>query len=226
VRSARVVARGARAALGWSMAFLLPPVCPRCQAISATGGLLCPVCREEALSAASRPMPPLGLEAVACGPELVPPVRVLVHGLKYGSVRSAADELVSLAAAAVPCDFCHPGSVLVPVPLHPARLRERGYNQSALSAKAWTRKLGIPVEERWLERRRSTGTQTRLGSADRRRNLSQAFAVGKGFKAGIPVVLVDDVLTTGATLSSCAAVLLAAGAPSVRGLYLAWAGDA
>ena len=85
---------------------------------------------------------------------------------------------------------------------------------------------GVPVAERWLERRRPTGTQTRLGSADRRRNLSQAFAVGKEFKSGAPVVLVDDVLTTGATLSACAAVLLSAGASSVRGLCLAWAGDA
>lgn len=210
----------------WSMGFLLPPVCPRCQALSAAGGTLCGTCRDEALAATSRARPPLGVEAVACGPELVPPVRVLVHGLKYGSLRYAADELVSLAASAVPDGFCHPGSVLVPVPLHPARLRERGYNQSALSAKAWARRLGVPVAERWLERRRSTGTQTRLGSADRRRNLSQAFSVGTDFKAGVPVVLVDDVLTTGATLSACAAVLLASGVPSVRGLCLAWAGDA
>jgi len=171
-------------------------------------------------------MPPPGLEEVACGPEIVPPVRILVHGLKYGSLRSAAEELVSLAEESVPVGFCPPGAVLVPVPLHPVRLRERGYNQSLLSASAWARRLGTPVADRWLERRRSTGTQTRLGSADRRRNLSQAFAVGKGFEPGVPIVLVDDVLTTGATLSSCAAVLLAAGAPSVRGLCLAWAGDA
>lgn len=226
MRSVRAFARGACATLEWSMAFLLPPVCPRCQALSAAGGMLCRACRVEAHAATSRPRPPLGVEAVACGPELVPPVRVLVHGLKYGSIRFAADELVSLAAAAVPEGFCHPGSVLVPVPLHPVRLRERGYNQSALSAKAWARRLGVPVAERWLERRRSTGTQTRLGSADRRRNLSQAFSLGKAFEPGVPVVLVDDVLTTGATLSSCAAVLLAAGAPSVRAVCLAWAGDA
>jgi len=226
VRSAGAFGRGARSAIEWSMAFLLPQVCPRCRALSATGGLLCTTCRAEAILARSSPRPPLGLEAIACGPELVPPVRILVHGLKYGSLRSAADELVSLAGPAVPDGFCHPGSVLVPVPLHPSRLRERGYNQSALSAKAWARRLGVPVAERWLERRRPTGTQTRLGSADRRRNLSQAFAVGKEFKSGAPVVLVDDVLTTGATLSACAAVLLAAGASSVRGLCLAWAGDA
>jgi ComF family protein len=151
---------------------------------------------------------------------------VLVHGLKYGALRRAAPELVSLAAGSVDADFLLPGSVLVPVPLHSSRLRERGYNQSRLSAISWSKGLGVPVADRWLERVRPTGTQTKLGSGDRRRNLTHAFAVGRAFKPGVPLVLVDDVLTTGATLSACAAALLAAGAPSVRGLCLAWAGDA
>ena len=133
---------------------------------------------------------------------------------------------MSLAAEAAGEGFCLPGSVLLPVPLHKTRLRERGYNQSRLAAVAWSRILGLPVADRWLERVRSTGTQTSLGTLDRRRNLSRAFAAGPAFRPDVPVVLVDDVLTTGATLSSCAAVLLAAGAPSVRGLCLAWAGDA
>jgi ComF family protein len=166
------------------------------------------------------------LEAIICGPEISPPVQALVHGLKYGSLRRAVPELVSLAADSVPAEFSLPGSVLVPVPLHGSRLRERGYNQSRLAAQSWSKVLGAPVAEHWLERVRSTGTQTKLGSGDRRRNLAHAFAVGKSFRPGVPVVLVDDVLTTGSTLSACAAALLAAGAPSVRGLCLAWAGDA
>lgn len=180
----------------------------------------------EALTAPSRPEPPPGLEAIACGPELSPPVRALVHGLKYGSLRRAAPELVSLAADSVPAGFCPDGSVLVPVPLHPSRLRERGYNQSRLAASAWSGILGVPAADHWVERVRPTRTQTKLGSGDRRRNLAQAFAAGKALRPGVPVVLVDDVLTTGATLSACAAVLLAGGAASVRGLCLAWAGDA
>ena len=163
---------------------------------------------------------------IACGPEISPPIRELLHGLKYGSLRRAAPELVSLAADSIHADFWLPGSVLVPVPLHGSRLRERGYNQSRLCALSWSRTLGVPVADHWLERVRSTETQTKLGSGDRRRNLAHAFSAGKAFKPGLPIVLVDDVLTTGATLSACAAVLLASGGPSVRGLCLAWAGDA
>jgi len=215
-----------RTIASWLGGFLLPPACPRCGVLSEPGRLLCGGCRCEALSSPSRPEPPAGLERIACGPELSPPLRVLVHGLKYGSLRRAAPELVSLAADSVESDFLLPGSVLVPVPLHSSRLRERGYNQSDLAGQAWSKLLGRPLAVRWLERVRSTGTQTKLGSGDRRRNLAQAFAVGRAFRSDVPVVLVDDVLTTGATLSACAAALLAAGAPSVRGLCLAWAGDA
>lgn len=220
------IGRAGGAVASWFGGFLLPPACPRCGSLSDPGRLLCVRCRREALDVPSRAEPPAGLEGVVCGPELSPPLRVLVHGLKYGSIRRAAAELVSLAAGSVPAGFCLPGSVLVPVPLHRSRLRERGYNQSRLSALSWSKLLGVPVADRWLERVRPTGTQTKLGSGDRRRNLTQAFATGKAFRSDVPVVLVDDVLTTGATLSACAAVLLAAGAPSVRGLCLAWAGDA
>ena len=223
---ARRAGLATRALASWLGGFLLPPACPRCGALSDSGRLLCAHCRSQALATPSRAEPPAGLERIACGPELSPPVRVLVHGLKYGSLRRAAPELVSLAVDSVPADFCLPGSVLIPVPLHSSRLRERGYNQSRLSALSWSTVLGIPVADHWLERVRSTGTQTKLGSQGRRQNLAQAFAAGRAFKPGTPVVLVDDVLTTGATLTACAAVLLAAGAPSVRGLCLAWAGDA
>jgi ComF family protein len=222
----KAVASAMGSTAAWFRGFLLPPVCPRCACRSLPGGLLCESCRAEALAARSRPAVPPGLSGVACGPEIVPPVRELVHGLKYGALRKAAPELVSLAMDSIEDGFCLSGAVLVPVPLHPTRLRERGYNQSELAARAWSRRLGRPVAERWISRTRSTGTQTALDAAERRRNLGRAFAVGKAFRPGVAVILVDDVLTTGATLSSCAAVLLAAGCPTVRGLCLAWAGDA
>lgn len=172
------------------------------------------------------PIPPPGLERIACGPEVVAPVRTLVHGLKYSGHRAAAPELVEIAWECADAGICTSDSVLVPVPLHPTRERERGYNQSQLLAREWSARWNVPIGKRWLVRNRSTGTQTRLGSGDRRRNLEGAFSVGPGFKPGVPVVVVDDVLTTGATLSACAAALLAAGAPSVRGVCVAWAGDA
>ena len=201
-------------------------MCPACQAPSRPSGILCPACLEEASSAPSRPVPPPGIEAIATGPELTPALRALVHGLKYEGHRAASRELVDVASDRIPVGFCPESAVLVPVPLHPPRRRDRGYNQSDLLAARWKARTGRPAVGNWLCRTRDTGTQTKLGSGERRRNLEGAFAVGKGFRSGVPVVLVDDVLTTGATLSACAAVLLAAGAPSVRAICAAWAGEA
>jgi ComF family protein len=163
---------------------------------------------------------------MACGPVISSPLRALVHGLKYSGFRAAATELVEIASGAVPEGFLPAGAVLVPVPLHSARRRERGYNQSELAARSWTRSLAHPVGTDWLVRTRDTGTQTALDAGGRRANLAGAFRTGRSFRPGIPVVLVDDVLTTGATLSTCAAALLVAGCPEVRGLCLAWAGEA
>ncbi len=166
------------------------------------------------------------MEAIACGPRLDGCVRSLVHGLKYHGHRRAARDLAEMAAPAVRDGFCLPGAVLVPVPVHPHRRRERGYNQSEELARHWSRILSAPVEPHALRRVVDTATQTRLDAVRRRENLDGVFRVGKGFRSDRPVVLVDDVLTTGATLSSCAATLLSAGCPSVRALCAAWAGEA
>ena len=105
--------------------------------------------------------------------------------------------------------------IIVPVPLHPARLRQRGYNQADLIARAVARDLAIPVAARGLSRRRRTRAQMRLGRRARLRNLSGAFVAREEFK-GRRVALVDDVVTTGATLSGCVHALLERGAVSVE----------
>lgn len=110
----------------------------------------------------------------------------------------------------------------MPVPLHPKKLRERGYNQSGLLAKQLGLFLGLPVIENSLKRKRNTPPQTKIISRDERwRNVSDAFVCNGGDVKGRNVLLIDDVCTTGATLDACAQALKSAGAISVWGLTLA-----
>jgi ComF family protein len=112
--------------------------------------------------------------------------------------------------------------VIVPVPLHPRRLRERGFNQAGLIARELGRRVGRPCGEKALVRRLDTVPQAGLSAAARRRNVADAFVVRrKGQVAGQVVTLVDDVLTTGATAYACARALRAAGAREVRMLSVA-----
>jgi ComF family protein len=142
-----------------------------------------------------------------------------VQRLKFGRRPALARPLAALlleqCAAAVP-----PGAVLVPVPLARARERERGFNQAALVAERLARGLGAPFRPRWLARARATAPQTDLDAAARRANVRGAF-VASTAAAGADVVLVDDVLTTGATAGECARALRAAGVRSVGVLTVA-----
>ncbi|MDX1570007.1 MAG: ComF family protein [Xanthomonadales bacterium] len=109
--------------------------------------------------------------------------------------------------------------VLVPIPLHRGRLRERGYDQGVELARALARVSGLPVRSRLLVRQRSTAPQTGLSAAGRRRNLSGAFRVGRKSKIPGRVCLIDDVMTTGATVDAAASTLRDAGVREV----LVWA---
>ncbi len=115
-----------------------------------------------------------------------------------------------------------PGDVLVPVPLHKARLRERGYNQSELLSKELGRLTGFEVSVGSLIRRRNTPSQARTASViERQKNIAGAFEALGNSLAGKKVVLIDDVATSGATLDECAGVLKDAGAVSVWGFTFA-----
>ena len=114
-----------------------------------------------------------------------------------------------------------PADVLVPVPLHPARLRDRGYNQSALLAKAMAVDGAAPVDAHSLVRRRSTVPQVGLDAGQRLENVRGAFHCSADGLEGKNVLLIDDVCTTGATLEACAVALFQAGARGVRALTLA-----
>ena len=109
------------------------------------------------------------------------------------------------------------GADLVPVPLHPTRRRQRGFNQAELLAAALARGSGLAVSPGVLVRRKDTPPQAGLSSAARRKNVAGAFAVRHRSRVmGRTLVLVDDVTTTGATAGACARALMEAGAAEVR----------
>ncbi|MFW5661217.1 MAG: ComF family protein [Oceanicaulis sp.] len=121
-------------------------------------------------------------------------------------------------------EFLPEADALVPVPLHPSRLRKRRFNQSLLLARAVSAASGVPVEPHALARVRKTGTQGGLTAKSRTRNVAGAFRVRDRFRDRIAdrrIVLIDDVHTTGATLSACVRALKRAGAAEVNALTLA-----
>jgi ComF family protein len=145
-----------------------------------------------------------------------PAVRQLLHQFKYHGWRRLADRF---AERMVPLlESVDPGADLVPVPLGSNRLRQRGYNQSTELAWALARRTRLRVVEDRIARHRETATQTRLATAERRANLAGAFTAPELER---PVVLVDDVFTTGATLLSAASALLDSGASRVEAVTFA-----
>lgn len=143
------------------------------------------------------------------------PAADIVHALKYGGWHSAADEMgLRMSRLAFPSDVLRERAALVPVPLSAARLKERGYNQSEALAAVISRAWRIPVWSDCLSRTRSTKTQTELSPEERRANVagSVRFHSRRVDLPGAHIILVDDVVTTAATLNECARSLYDAGA--------------
>jgi ComF family protein len=195
------------------------PLCERCwSALPRHGAALCPC---GATSAARCARCRRGLNPIARGASLGPydgPLRLLVHELKFRGKRRVAsrlaEEMLDVPAARA---LLTPGCVLVPVPLHPRRLRERGFNQSLLLAREIARRAPCRLAAAALVRRCDTPPQTGLSAAARRANLKDAFVVRKRAPLlGRTVVLVDDVLTTGSTARACARALRQAGVTDIR----------
>ncbi len=150
------------------------------------------------------------------------PVRAALHDLKYSGERRLADPLGEAIArrwrrVGVGADL------VVPVPVHPERERRRGYDQATLIAIVAARELGLPYR-RALERRRATVAQFELGRDERASNVAGAFGVRRDAAATVAgrwVLLVDDVVTTGATLAACGEALRRAGALAVSAIAVA-----
>lgn len=145
------------------------------------------------------------------------PVRVVLHRLKYGNCPWIGLELGEDLARSGSVLLEKPWDVIIPVPLHKLRLLERGYNQSDWIARGIGRAMNVPVASREMARRRNTKSQTDLAREDRRTNVESAFSLrGVCSLEGCRVILVDDTLTTGATLGAAARILVDAGVTLVQ----------
>jgi ComF family protein len=210
-----------RALTGGLLDLLLPPLCVRCGARLPRGSDLCDACLR-ALPGFTDPDPnPSGIAFCSAGLAYRGEVLEWVRRWKYpprglaGLDAAAAGFVrgVIRRAAAAP-SLPHP-DLVVPVPLHPRRLRQRGFNPAMLLARTAARTLRAPSDATALRRVRDTRSQTDLGSVERRRNVRDAFRARPGVRFPPTVWLVDDVVTTGSTVAEAGRALSRAGARTV-----------
>jgi len=188
----------------------MPPFCPHCGRPQASG-IVCPSCWQR----------PTEIDGIRSPFRFDEVIRKAIHELKYRNLKAISPCLAELLA-----DYLKenplPGEALVGVPLHPRRLRERGYNQSSLLARELGRRIGLPMIEDCLIRVKQAQPQVRaVDVEERRKNVADAFVCRDERVRGKQIILIDDVCTSGATLESCAAALKNTGATSVWGLTLA-----
>lgn len=215
---------------------LFPPTCAVCKQV---GEVLCGRCLEAlprlaemvcgrcgravkrpfslCLACQKRPFP---LQTIRATFQYVSPLKELIHKFKYENNFALAEPLGQ--AMAVAWSLQDVGiTAVVPVPLHPKREQKRGYNQSMLLAQQLCHHHPLPLIPHALRRVRFTRPQIELGADQRQQNVQQAFAADPHLAGGQHLLLIDDVCTTGATLSACAEALLDAGAAAVSAYCLA-----
>ncbi len=201
---------------------VVPPLCWSCSGLSARGELLCHGCRLALHRLSAEPVWLAGVRVWA-PVAYSGPARDLVRALKFRGAVHVADAMAAQMVANAPEGLLERDSpagrlTLVPVPLHPRRLRSRGYNQAAAIADALSRRASIPLTDRLT---RTGPSITQMG---RNRSERQAGPIGSIDLAGIApprVVLVDDVVTTGATLAACREALAAAGSLEIAAVTFA-----
>jgi ComF family protein len=220
----------AKAVAGGAWALLLDTFYPpRCGGCDRRGTWLCAECVSFISDAPARSEAVPRLAALVCAGAFVGPLREAVHKLKYECDTPLAKPLAGLLSGALESDGSWVDSegeapVLVPVPLHPSRQRGRGYNQAALVARELGALTGWRVQS-GLVRVRDTRSQVGLLPEERAGNVRDAFEWTDG-QAPAFAMLVDDVCTTGATLSECAYALTSAGSKRVAGAVVARADSA
>lgn len=210
----------ARLLAAWILDLLAPPACAACDARLGKRAVFCAACNATILRVS--PLPAAGsAPAVLAFAAFGGAVAEGLRHLKYSGRPDLAIPLGHLARRAAR-DAGPAADIVIPVPLHPARLAERGYNQAALLGVEVAEELGVPLAARALRRTRPTPQQARLDRAARLANVAGAFRVrAPAAVRGRRVLLIDDVCTTGATLAACAEALRASGAVEVTALVVA-----
>lgn len=238
-----------RRAIAVASDFVLPPLCLSCRAPLASHDTLCSACwgeitfiRPPLCDRLGLPMPfDAGGTMISAAAAASPPpydraravatfdggMRELVHGLKFRD-RQDARGLLGRWLAEAGKDLIRDTHAVVPVPLSRWRLASRGFNQAALLAQDFARRTGLAYEPMMLARIKRTASQVGLTRSERELNVARAFAVPQGELArlkGRNILLIDDVITTGATVGACAKALKRAGAQRVDVLALALVTD-
>ena len=227
--SAGLLTKARKAALD----FLLPLYCVGCrregrgicrECMSAVSELraYCQVCARPGEASPCRrcsttPLPIVGIRAAY---PFEGAVRSAVHAFKYRNYRALAPQLADILARRLEGAFI-PATLIVPVPMHPRRERSRGYNQAALLASELARLTGIPSGKDVLKRVVDSPPQVQRGSMAARMEIAEGTFEATASVEGEAVLLIDDVVTTGSTMSACAKALWEASADSVWGLALA-----
>lgn len=217
-----------RSILGSFIDFVYPPLCLVCESLLRDGRRqVCDTCWRSMALARDHPglidevRHKLGEDVddvrAAFVFQKTGPLQKLVHALKYEKMEDVGLLLGERVGEELK-EWGDRPDLLIPVPLHRAKERERGYNQAELVARGCASQAGGRVETRCLRRVRNTRTQTKLSIEERRLNVADVFEVAPAFSrmvAGADVLIVDDVITTGATIGACGRALRAAGAARV-----------
>ena len=218
--TSNVIELAAVKAAEWLGDLVFPPTCANCGRVDAR---FCAACRAELARC------PVeieyysveGLDGVCATGKQQGILASAVKAFKYEAATELNDVLAERLIVALRAQDWESDTAL-PVPLHADRLLERGYNQSALLGERLAQSLGIRFEPALLGRVRSTGQQARLSVSERQQNVAGAFQAAPAVK-DLSVLLIDDVVTTGATLRECAAALRARNAAAVYGINVSHA---